>query len=149
MFYFLVVCIIKTYQNLFCFSSLLNMNYLRSYFLQIFPNERSSQTAAQAMDSKGIMYFGLMEPPSIWCWNSATEYTSTNFHQVAVNTETLQFASGVKIINNLEGVQELWVLTSSFQRVMTGSLSSSRINFRVHTEKVPIILANSPCLSAA
>lgn len=99
------------------------------------------------MDRYGVMYFGLMDPPSLWCWNSATEFTQRNFHQIAVNRETLQFASGVKVINNLKGEQELWVLTSSFQRVMTGSLNSNRINFRIHAEKIPVILEKSPCLA--
>ncbi|XP_049868939.1 protein yellow-like isoform X2 [Pectinophora gossypiella] len=114
--------------------------------INVFPEERPTQAAAEAMDRNGIMYFGLMEPPSIWCWNSATEYSPRNFHRIAMDRETLQFASGVKIINNLKGEQELWVLTSSFQRVMTGSLTSDRVNFRIHAEKIPIVLANSPCL---
>lgn len=97
------------------------------------------------MDRNGILYFGLMDPPSIWCWNSATEFSQRNFHKVAVNQETLQFASGVKIVKNLKGEEELWVLTSSFQRVMTGSLDNSRTNFRIHAEKVPNVLRNSPC----
>ncbi|KAJ8728125.1 hypothetical protein PYW08_016510 [Mythimna loreyi] len=111
----------------------------------VFPEERPTQSAAEAMDSNGILYFGLMEPPSIWCWNSATQFSPRNFHEVAVNKETLQFASGVKVVMNAKGEEELWVLTSSFQRVMTGSLSSDRINFRIHAEKIKNILANSPC----
>ncbi|XP_026323224.1 protein yellow-like [Hyposmocoma kahamanoa] len=114
--------------------------------IRVFPDERPNQAVAEAMDRKGIMYFGLMDPPSIWCWNSATEYNQRNFHQVAEDRETLQFASGVKVINNLKGKQELWVLTSSFQRFMTESLSSNRTNFRIHTGKIPVILARSPCL---
>ncbi|XP_026317822.1 protein yellow-like [Hyposmocoma kahamanoa] len=115
--------------------------------ISVFPGERSSQSGPEAMDLNGIMYFGLMDPPSIWCWNSATEYNQRNFHLVAENRETLQFTTGVKVINNLQGEQELWVLTSSYQRVFTGTLSSNRTNFRIHTEKIPVILANSPCLS--
>lgn len=111
----------------------------------MFAERRSSQSAAEAVDRDGIMYFGLMEPPSIWCWNTETEFSGRNFHQVAVDPETLQFASGVKVVNNLKGEQELWVLTSSFQRVMTGSLSSNRVNFRIHAEKIPVLMANSPC----
>ncbi|XP_026331324.1 protein yellow-like isoform X2 [Hyposmocoma kahamanoa] len=114
--------------------------------IRVFPDERPNQAVAEAMDRKGIMYFGLMDPPSIWCWNSATEYNQRNFHQVAEDRETLQFASGVKVINNLKRKQELWVLTSSFQRVMTESLSSNRTNFRIHAGKIPVILAKSPCL---
>lgn len=97
------------------------------------------------MDQSGILYFGMMDPPSVWCWNTATEFHAKNFHAVAINQETLQFASGLKIVRNSKGEEELWVLTSSFQRVMTGSLSSDRINFRIHAEKVPTILENTPC----
>lgn len=110
-----------------------------------FAGERPNQSAAEAMDRNGIMYFGLMDPPSIWCWNTATEFSPRNFHQIAKDQEALQFASGVKIVNNPNGGQELWVLTSSFQRVMTGSLSTDKINFRVHTEKISTLMANSPC----
>ncbi|XP_028174654.1 protein yellow-like isoform X1 [Ostrinia furnacalis] len=113
--------------------------------INVFPDERPNQSAAEAMDDNGILYFGLMDPPSIWCWNSATRFEPRNFHKVAVNQETLQFASGVKVVKNLKGEQELWVLTSSFQRVMTGTLDSSRVNFRIHAEKIPTLLANSPC----
>ncbi|XP_072932020.1 dopaminechrome tautomerase-like isoform X2 [Epargyreus clarus] len=115
--------------------------------INVFPETRPNQSAAEAIDHKGIMYFGLMDPPSIVCWNTATEFSPKNFHEVAVDQELLQFASGMKIINNLKSQQELWVLTSSFQRVMTGSLSADRVNYRIHAEKIPIILANSPCLN--
>lgn len=94
------------------------------------------------------MYFGLMDPPSIWCWNTGTEFSKQNFHLIAEDKETLQFASGMKVVNNLKGEQELWILTSSFQRVMTGTLSSDRVNFRIHAEKIPILLKNSPCKSS-
>lgn len=121
---------------------------IRSFYcLQVFPEERPNQSAAVAMDRNGVMFFGLMEPPSIWCWNSATEYSLRNFHRLAIDKETLQFASGVKIVNNLKGEQELWVLTSSFQRVMTGSLNSNRINYRIHAERVSVLLENSGCNS--
>lgn len=97
------------------------------------------------MDHNGIMYFGLMDPPSIWCWNTATEFSPRNFHKIASDREALQFASGVKVVNNLKGEQELWVLTSSFQRVMTGSLNSNKVNYRIHAEKVSRLINNSPC----
>lgn len=113
--------------------------------ISVFSKERPNQSAAEAMDSNGILYFGLMEPPGIWCWNSGTEFSKHNFHQIAINKETLQFSSGMKIVKNMKGEEELWVLTSSFQRVMTGSITSDRINFRIHAEKIPVLLENSPC----
>ncbi|CAG5031519.1 unnamed protein product [Parnassius apollo] len=117
--------------------------------MNVFPEERPNQSVAKAMDRNGILYFGLMDPPSIWCWNSETEFSPRNFHPVAVNQETLQFASGLKIVNNLKGEQELWVLTNSFQRMMTGSLSSNRVNFRIHAEEISVLMANSPCAVAS
>ncbi|XP_047529878.1 major royal jelly protein 1-like isoform X1 [Vanessa atalanta] len=119
------------------------------YSVNVFPQERPNQSAAEAMDSNGILYFGLMEPPGIWCWNSGTEFSTNNFHQIAINKETLQFSSGVKVVKNLKGEEELWLLTSSFQRVMTGSISSDRINFRIHAEKIPLLLENSACRQPA
>lgn len=99
------------------------------------------------MDNNGVLYFGLMEPPGVFCWNSATEFSPNNFHQIAIDKETLQFSSGMKVVNNLKGEQELWVLTSSFQRVMTGTLSSDRVNFRIHAEKIPTLLGHTACLT--
>ncbi|CAG9584628.1 unnamed protein product [Danaus chrysippus] len=117
------------------------------YSINEFPEERPNQSAAEAMDNNGVLYFGLMEPPGVFCWNSATEFSPKNFHQIAIDKETLQFSSGMKVVNNLKGEQELWVLTSSFQRVMTGTLSSDRINFRIHAEKIPTLLGHTACLS--
>lgn len=113
--------------------------------INAFSGERPNQSAAEAIDDSDIMYFGIMDPPSVWCWDTGTEFSSQNFHLIAEDRETLQFASGMKIVNNLKGEQELWLLTSSFQRVMTGTISSDRINFRIHAEKIPILLKNSPC----
>lgn len=101
-----------------------------------YPKERTSQSAAEAMDRNGIMYFGHMNPPKIMCWNTATEYAPHNHKDIANDKETLQFASGVKIVTNAQNLQELWVLTSSFQRVMTGTLSSNRTNFRILAENL-------------
>ncbi|XP_039753932.1 protein yellow-like isoform X2 [Pararge aegeria] len=117
------------------------------YSMNVFPNERPNQAAAEAIDSNGIMYFGLMEPPGIWCWNTATEFSTRNFHPIAINEETFQFASGVKIVKNLKNEEELWVLTCRFQKVMTGTIDSSSINFRIHAEKIPILLSKSACSS--
>ncbi|XP_068631544.1 dopaminechrome tautomerase-like isoform X1 [Battus philenor] len=126
-------------------SSFLNDPNAPPQSMKVFPDERPNQSAAEAMDRDGIMYFGLMDPPSIWCWNSATEFSPRNFHEIDINRETLQFASGVKVVNNLKGEQELWILTCRFQKVMTGSIDRSEINFRVLAEKIPKLLKNSPC----
>lgn len=121
------------------------MKFLFFHQIQSFAGKRPNQSAGEAMDRDGILYFGLMEPPSIWCWNTATNFSLDNFYPVAINNETLQFSSGVKIVNNLEGQQELWVVPCRYQLAATDSLRSDTINFRILMEKIPVILENNPC----
>lgn len=67
------------------------------------------------MDSNGNLFFVLMDPIALVCWDSSLPYKSDNIKIVVQNDETLQFASGLKIVKNLFGVEELWVLTNRFQ----------------------------------
>ena len=64
-----------------------------------FQMERSSQSAAQAMDRNGILFYGLMSDLAIGCWNSRDypEFGGLNMETVAVDGDTLQFPSGVKV----------------------------------------------------
>lgn len=67
------------------------------------------------MDKNGNLFFGLMNPIAIACWDSSKPYTRSNIHIVAQNDETLQFASGLKVVLNKKGKEELWVMTCRFQ----------------------------------
>lgn len=67
------------------------------------------------MDSDGNLFFVLMNPLALACWDSSLPYTHENIKIIIQNDATLQFASGLKIIKNLHGHQELWVLTNRFQ----------------------------------
>lgn len=67
------------------------------------------------MDSNGNLFFGLMDPIGIACWDSSEPYTRNNMRLVARNDETLQFASGMKVVLNKKQKEELWVLTCRFQ----------------------------------
>lgn len=69
--------------------------------------ERSSQSAAQAMDQNGVLFFGLLSDLAIGCWNSISypEYGGTNTEVVVVNPDTLQFPSGLKVISYLENIR--------------------------------------------
>lgn len=62
---------------------------------------RKSQSAAIAIDKDGISYFGLLDQGSMNCWNTATEYGEDNIDVIELNTETLQFPSGVKVKKNI------------------------------------------------
>lgn len=83
------------------------------------------------MDKHGNLFFGLVNPEAIACWDSSTEYEPQNIVIVAENAETLQFASGLKIINNLIDGQELWVVTNRLQKFMTGSMTNDTVNYRI------------------
>uniref|UniRef100_U5EV41 Putative yellow-related salivary protein n=1 Tax=Corethrella appendiculata TaxID=1370023 RepID=U5EV41_9DIPT len=104
---------------------------------------RGQQSAAQAMDRNGNLFFGLLPSNAIGCWNINNRYDNSNIEIVAQNSETLQFASGVKIVTNRKGKEELWVLTCRFQRVMTGSMNPAETNFRIQAIQVEELL-NSP-----
>lgn len=79
------------------------------------------------MDSNGNLFFVLMNPLALACWDSSLPYTNENIKIVLQNDATLQFASGLKIIKNLFGQQELWVLTNRFQVGKFPSLVAERL----------------------
>lgn len=47
--------------------------------------------------------------------DTRTEYNKQNIKIVAQNDETLQFATGMKVVLNGKGEEELWILTNRFQ----------------------------------
>ncbi|KYN07653.1 PREDICTED: protein yellow-like [Cyphomyrmex costatus] len=112
-----------------------------------FAIERSSQSAAQAMDQNGILFFGLLSELALGCWNSIThpEYGGTNNEVIIVNSDTLQFPSGMKVITAKNGRQELWILTSSFQKFMTATMNSNETNFRIQAGYVDELVRGTKC----
>lgn len=67
------------------------------------------------MDCNGNLFFVLVNPLALVCWDSSTAYTRNNIKVVHRNDQTLQFASGLKIVRNTDGVEELWIMTNRFQ----------------------------------
>ncbi|XP_025829216.1 uncharacterized protein LOC108733632 [Agrilus planipennis] len=106
---------------------------------------RPSQSAAEAIDKDGISYFGLAHEITLNCWNTATEYGFQNIDTLSYNPTTLQFISGIKVINNPLGFQELWFVSDRFQKFYTGTLSLNETNFRIQTTRVDDVLRGSKC----
>lgn len=77
--------------------------------------QRQVQATAQAMDSNGNLFFGLETPSAIACWDSEKQYTRENINIAVQNENTLQFVSGLKVIVNRKGKEELWALSCRFQ----------------------------------
>lgn len=90
-----------------------NVESVPRSFVEI--GSRGTQSSAEAMDSNGNLFFSLTNPIGIACWDSTARYTKENMRIVAQNDQTLQFGSGVKVIRNRRGKDELWVLSCRFQ----------------------------------
>lgn len=112
-----------------------------------FDQERSSQSAAQAMDDHGVLFYGLMSDLAIGCWNSEyyPNFGGSSNEKLIVDSETLQFPSGLKIISSKKGRPELWVLSASFQKFMSGSLKKDEINFRIQASFVNELVHGTKC----
>lgn len=112
-----------------------------------FTLERSSQSAAQAMDENGVLFFGLLSDLAIGCWNSLKnpEYGARGNDIVVTSPEILQFPSGMKIVTSNKGRRELWVLTSAFQRYMSGSLNTAETNFRIQAGFLNELVRGTKC----
>ncbi|KAF2904169.1 hypothetical protein ILUMI_02008 [Ignelater luminosus] len=112
-----------------------------------YPGRRSTQAPAQAIDKNGISYFGLVSDMSMNCWNTAADYGERNIGVLAQSNRLLQFASGVKVINNRRGAQELWVVTMRFQKLATGTVNPSETNFRILKANIEDLTRGSKCLN--
>lgn len=77
--------------------------------------KRSSPSAAEAIDSNGNLFFGLDSPSVIACWNTGSKLNKNNVKYPVRNDATLQFISGMKVIKNTFGEEELWAVSNRFQ----------------------------------
>lgn len=102
--------------------------------------DRGIQAAAEAMDTDGNLFIGLIDPIGIGCWDSLVPYDRRTIHVVAQNDETLQFSSGLKVKRNRAGQAEVWVNTCRFQKVADGTISPNETNFRIQSVAVEQLL---------
>ncbi|KOC60607.1 Protein yellow [Habropoda laboriosa] len=116
-----------------------------------FEEERNSQSVAEAMDRNGVLFFGLLSNLAIGCWNSKhyPEFGGRNLLTLVVDPETLQFPSGMKITTSKNGLQELWVLSNSFQKYMTNSMRTNETNFRIQAGFIDQLVHGTICDATA
>jgi len=107
---------------------------------------RGIQTAAQAMDSNGNLFFVLMNPLALVCWDTSTPYSPQNIRVVIQNDLTLQFASGLKIVKNLSGVEEIFIMTNRFQKIANSNINPNECNYRVQVAALPDLLGGTRCV---
>lgn len=88
---------------------------------------RGSQSAASAIDSNGNLFFGLNNVNALACWDTTRRPLTRAAVRTLIQDETtLQFASGMKVIRNSDGEEELWIVTNRFQ-VILGKLENIKL----------------------
>lgn len=102
--------------------------------------KRGIQTGAEAMDRNGNLYFVLLKPLALVCWDSSTSYKPENFRTLYSDDTTLQFASGLKVVTNLNGEEELWMVTNRLQKFMTRTVNTAEINYRILVANIGALL---------
>jgi len=102
---------------------------------------RDQQASAQAIDSRGNIYFGLVSSTAIGSWNYQTPWNG-NSSAIITNPQTLQFTSGLKVVKNKQNKEELWISTNRFQKIMAGTLDNNEINFRIQKALVNDLVCN-------
>lgn len=110
-----------------------------------YPSPRTSQSAAMAISRTGVAFFGLMSDITINCWNINSDDYGRYIHTVYSNPTTMQFPSGMKVVVNPAGEEELWIMTARFQKLMNDGYNFNEVNFRISKGNVNDLLANSRC----
>lgn len=93
------------------------------------------------MDRNGNLFFGLIDPIAVGCWDTHhSTYGRDSVKVVVQNDDTLQFASGLKIVMNNKGSEEMWVTSVRFQRIAAGTRDNNEVNFRIQAAEVNTLL---------
>lgn len=103
----------------------------RSDIYHTFPTTRDEQSAAQAFDSKGNLYFSLLSSIEIVSWNFKNPYEKKYWKVVGNDKITMQFPSGLKVSRGKNNQEQLWVFATALQRWASDNLNPNVTNFRL------------------
>ncbi|XP_059469981.1 protein yellow-like [Neocloeon triangulifer] len=104
-------------------------------------SKRTSQSAGCGIDSRGVLFFGLVNQNALACWDSSKLYDQQNIAVLKRDDETLQFLSTVVV----DKQDRIWALSTRFHRFFTSNLNPAEINFRVFTASALTSVRNTPC----
>lgn len=107
--------------------------------------KRASQAGVQATSRRGVIFFQLVQLTAIACWDIGKPFTPENVVIIAQDEETLQYVSGIKVVTNRAGVEELWFNTNRLQKTINMSLKPTEINFRIIRGTVDDIIRGTNC----
>ncbi|KAH8243000.1 hypothetical protein KR032_003557, partial [Drosophila birchii] len=107
---------------------------------------RGVQCASHAISRQGFWFCGFLEPIGIFAWDIRRPYTRENVQLLALNPDTLQFVSGMKIVRRpSDGREELWLLSDRLQKIFAGTIDYTEINYRVLRCDVDDLLQGRGC----
>lgn len=107
--------------------------------------KRASQAGVQATSRRGVIFFQLVQLTAVACWNIEKPFTPENVVVIAQDEETLQYVSGIKVIRNRRGEEELWFNTNRLQKTINMTLKPTETNFRIIRGKVDDIIRGTNC----
>ncbi|KAL7294828.1 hypothetical protein TKK_0011756 [Trichogramma kaykai] len=107
--------------------------------------KRQSQAGVQAISKNGIVFFQLAELTALACWNVRQPFKPENVVVVARNPRLLQYISGMKVLVNAEGTEELWFNTNRLQKTINNSRKINEINFRLIRGSVDDLVEGTKC----
>ncbi|XP_053969517.1 protein yellow-like [Anastrepha ludens] len=93
--------------------------------------QRSSECAAETMDSQNNLYCVTFNPIQLTMWNTNTTFNATNVLEVPADPSLIEFVSDMKVFKNDAGIEELWMISIRFQKFFLGTLNSSEVNYRI------------------
>lgn len=106
---------------------------------------RPSQAGAQVTSRRGILFFPLVQDSALACWNIQKPFTSENIVVLAKDEVTLQYVSGIKVVVNDFGEEELWFNTNRLQRTINNTRDPKEINYRIIRGKVDDLVRGTNC----
>lgn len=106
---------------------------------------RGVQCAASAMSAQGYLLCGFLNPIALIGWNIRTPYTERNRVSLVENPQTLQFISGLKVIRNPRGKEEVWMLSNRLQKAFTSTTNYDEINYRIQKCGMDELLLGKQC----
>lgn len=107
--------------------------------------KRASQAGVQATSRRGVIFFQLVQLTAIACWNIEKPFAPENIVIIAQDEATLQYVSGIKVIINDRGEEELWFNTNRLQKTINMTLKPTETNFRLIRGRVDDIIRGTNC----
>lgn len=77
--------------------------------------KRASECVATATDSRDNVYCVTFNPIELISWNTNSRYNNKSFRKIPVNPQLFEFVSGMKVVTNKDGKEELWMISNRFQ----------------------------------